>query len=343
MDQPELSQKPVDILAKWESTGLLKAARTDHQRKQLAKILENQRLFNATDAAKDNFLKRCSYPIICRIFGNLPVFDLISFQAMDSLEFKVIHKDKYGHPQQAALAPKTRRFGTTWNYEATDDLSVTTKIVEEVSQEISMDLSREIIADLANVAATTVVREWKPSNLFDAILLASAGISKRVGHSANWIVASQPLAMEIAKLEEWVPVENKESNWSLKKVGKLSKKWDVCVDPLLENSNMVLGFRGDEYMSGYYYCPYVPLRKLEDGQLLCRLGKKLIEAGFYARISFENYYTEEEIIPVMPEPVQVQEIEEILDEVPLEVSEEYEEPEKIEEIDIEAELEGLLE
>jgi len=340
MDQPEVTTKPVDILAKWESTGLLKAARTEYQRKQLAKLLENQRIFNGTASATDNFLKRCSFPIICRIFGNLPLFDLISVQAMETPESKITHKDKYGHPQHVTVAARMRQFSSFWNYSPESDLQQTTKIVEEISQELVMDLSREIVSDLANIAATTVVREWKSSNLFDAILLASAGIAKRIGQSANWIITSQSLAVEIAKLEEWESVSNTESNWTLKKIGRLAKKWNVYVDPLLENSNMVLGFRGDEYTAGYIYCPYVPLVRLDNGQLYLRTSKKLIDASFYARISFENYSLEEEIF--IEPPVQVEE--EIYEEIPLEfIAEPDVEPEERQEIDLDAELASLLE
>jgi hypothetical protein len=229
---------------------------------------------------------------------------------MNASEGTLFYKDKFNRPLSAPVKLFSRKLKAQFPNDRGPGrqlgrLESDTKIVADVAQEVLMELNREVVADLANVAATHISHKWQsPKNLFDAILVASAGIAKKIGVSANWLVASNTIVEEIAKLEDWQPFDSKEGIWTLQKVGRLSNKWDVYADPMLEPNTIVMGHKGDEARSGYFYCPYIAIDQTAERILLLRTGKKLIDGGCYSRITLENYYTEEEIYaesPVVPE------------------------------------------
>ena len=79
------------------------------------------------------------------------------------------------------------------------------------------------------------------------------------------------------------------------KVGALSKKWDVYVDPYFPRQVILVGRKGGSFLeSGYVYAPYVPLQVTptifgtEDfvprKGVMTRYGKKMVRPDMYGLV-----------------------------------------------------------
>lgn len=283
-----------EIFKKWNSLGLLNSAKNNYHKEQLANLLENQNLLNKTST--NDFFKRLSIPLLIRIYSNFIGFDIASVQTILSPVSKIKYRDKMNKLQDVDIKAGVSQLRSKLYSNTHQDVDI--KLVEELSEDILMELNLEVISDICNNVGTTMTHFWKsPQNLADAILIASAQIVKKIGSQANWVIVSTDIADELKKLkDDWVDADNiLESNRIVKKIGKLSRKWDIFVDPLMSNNCILLGFKGDEYMSGYIYCPYLGLNPLngEEYKLVSFKGKKLIDSGYFSKINLENYSIEE--------------------------------------------------
>ena len=79
------------------------------------------------------------------------------------------------------------------------------------------------------------------------------------------------------------------------KVGSISKKWDVHVDPYFPRNVILVGRKGGSFLeSGYVYAPYVPLQVTptifgtEDfvprKGVMTRYGKQMVRADMYGLV-----------------------------------------------------------
>ena len=51
-----------------------------------------------------------------------------------------------------------------------------------------------------------------------------------------------------------------------------------------------MGYKGDNYDSGYFYCPYIMgMTTNEGGQVVAQYGKKCVNKDYYAQIKVEGY------------------------------------------------------
>jgi hypothetical protein len=88
---------------------------------------------------------------------------------------------------------------------------------------------------------------------------------KTLRGGANFIVTSPEVASILEMTAGFrasgvVPDEAKGTAGAVK-VGSLSKKWDVMVDPYFPRNLLLVGRRGTQFLeSGYVYAPYVPLQ-----------------------------------------------------------------------------------
>ena len=83
------------------------------------------------------------------------------------------------------------------------------------------------------------------------------------------------------------------------KVGSLSKKWDVYVDPRFPRNVVLVGRKGGSFLeSGYVYAPYVPLQVsptifgVEDmvprKMIMTRYSKAMVRPDFYGLVIVED-------------------------------------------------------
>jgi hypothetical protein len=89
--------------------------------------------------------------------------------------------------------------------------------------------------------------------------------------------------------------ETKGGMAGVNKVGNISKKWDVYVDPYFPRNVILVGRRGNSFLeSGYVYAPYVPLQVTptifgtEDFAprkgVMTRYAKKMVRPDMYGLV-----------------------------------------------------------
>ena len=121
---------------------------------------------------------------------------------------------------------------------------------------------------------------------------------KTLRGAANFIVCGP----EVANILEFtagfranVAVDSDKGSVGTVKVGALSKKWDIYVDPYFLRSLVLVGRKGGSFLeSGYVYAPYVPLQTtptifgVEDfvprKGVMTRYAKKMVRPDMYGLV-----------------------------------------------------------
>ena len=152
------------------------------------------------------------------------------------------------------------------------------------------------------------------SNLLATINLASQDIYKSTWRGpGNWILCSPLVASLLesaAKLEGGLPSDAGPTNMggSIEFKGKFAGKYDMYVDPMYPEDEILVGYKGANAMdAGYIYSPYIPLQQLPTivdpatfqprKGIMTRYGKVAItpEARFYRIVRIvgptSNYLT----------------------------------------------------
>ena len=163
-----------------------------------------------------------------------------------------------------------------------------------MSWHIALEMDREILADLVNVVTsatrywsrapvlfvdsngneigastkapdfTGTVSEWYET-LVETINDVSAQIHRKtLRGGANFVVCGPEVANILeftAGFRASVTHTDEKGSIGALKVGSLSKKFDVIVDPYFLRNVILVGRRGGSFLeSGYVYAPYVPLQ-----------------------------------------------------------------------------------
>jgi hypothetical protein len=200
-----------------------------------------------------------------------------------------------------AVTAVTKKLKAKWTPELGQDLNAYHNLDAEVeltqilSEQIALEIDREILADLVNGARagtyywarspglfverdtgieigassaapdfTGTVSEWYET-LVETINDVSAQIHRKtLRGGANFVVVSPETAAILeftAGYRANVTVDGDTGNIGAVKTGSLSKKWDVYVDPYFLRNVVLVGRRGGSFLeSGYVYAPYVPLQ-----------------------------------------------------------------------------------
>lgn len=129
-----------------------------------------------------------------------------------------------------------------------------------------------IVADLAKFAGTTFAPQHTGhmfSNLLATINFASQDIYKTTMRGPGTVLITSPLVASLlesaAKLEGGLASTDGPSNMGSKieYKGKFAGKYDLIVDPLFPEDEIIVGYNGGSPMdSGFVYCPYIPLMPL---------------------------------------------------------------------------------
>jgi len=230
---------------------------------------------------------------------------------------------------------KTRKLKALWSPEAADDLrsfhgiDIETELVAGIASNMALEIDREIINDLRNAAATSGAVVGEPINSFNTvappgirdvdhirsiltnIATISSLIQKRTLRGfANWIVTSPEVSAYLLQLTthgDFRPVWASEgaplgaapemvgNTFGMYKLGVLSNRWQVYVDPYFAPDEMLIGLKGQSFLdAGYTYAPYIPLQVtptlFDPGDqsfrkgLRTRYATKLINPKFYATL-----------------------------------------------------------
>ena len=231
-----------------------------------------------------------------------------------------------------AVTAITKKLKAKWTPELGQDLNAYHNLDAEVeltqilSEQIALEIDREILVDLVR-GATAATRYWSryPGDFLDresgeesavtqdftgnvsewyetlveTINDVSAEIHRKTLRGAANFVVCGP---EVANILEFtagfranVTADADRGDIGAVKVGALSKKFDVMVDPYFPRNLILVGRRGASFLeSGYVYAPYVPLQTtptifgVEDfvprKGVMTRYAKKMVRPDMYGLV-----------------------------------------------------------
>ena len=234
-----------------------------------------------------------------------------------------------------AVTAVTKKLKAKWTPELGQDLNAYHNLDAEVeltsilSEQIALEIDREILEDLIK-GATAGTYYWSRSpglfvnritgvevgqsaaapeftgnvsmwyeTLIETINDVSAQIHRKtLRGGANFIVTSPEVANVLeftAGFRASVTADDERGTIGAVKVGSLSKKWDVYVDPYFPRNLVLVGRRGGSFLeSGYVYAPYVPLQVTptifgtEDfvprKGVMTRYAKKMVRPDMYGLV-----------------------------------------------------------
>jgi hypothetical protein len=234
-----------------------------------------------------------------------------------------------------AVTAQTKKLKAKWTPELGQDLNAYHNLDAEVeltsilSEQIALEIDREILSDLVNGATaatyywsrapglflnretgveigaasaapdfTGTVSEWYET-LAETINDVSAQIHRKtLRGGANFVVCGPEIANVLeftAGFRASVTHDDETGSIGAVKVGSLSKKFDVIVDPYFLRNVLLVGRRGSSFLeSGYVYAPYVPLQTTptifgpEDfvprKGVMTRYAKKMVRPDLYGLV-----------------------------------------------------------
>jgi len=199
-----------------------------------------------------------------------------------------------------AVTAQTKKLKAKWTPELGQDLNAYHNLDAEVeltsilSEQIALEIDREILADLVK-GATAATRYWSRApglfvdvngnelgaasaapdftgtvsewyeTLVETINDVSAQIHRKtLRGGANFVVCGPEVANILeftAGFRASVTHDDEKGSIGALRTGSLSKKFDVIVDPYFLRNVVLVGRRGASFLeSGYVYAPYVPLQ-----------------------------------------------------------------------------------
>ena len=233
-----------------------------------------------------------------------------------------------------AVTAVTKKLKAKWTPELGQDLNAYHNLDAEVeltqilSEQVAPEIDREILEDLVQgattkrfwsrapgkflnretgveVGADTVAPDFtgniseRYESLVETINDVSAQIHRKtLRGGANFVVCGP----EVANILEFtagfranVTVDSDRGDAGTVKVGGLSKKFDIFVDPYFLRNIVLVGRRGSSFLeSGYVYAPYVPLQTtptifgVEDfvprKGVMTRYAKKMVRPDMYGLV-----------------------------------------------------------
>lgn len=203
-----------------------------------------------------------------------------------------------------AVTAKTKKLKVKWTPELGQDLNAYHNLDAEVeltsimSEQIALELDREILEDLIK-GATAATMYWsrRPgkfverttgqaiagsvdsllgadftgnvSQWYETLLETVNDVSAQIHRKtlrggANFLVCGPEVASILemtAGFRAKVAPDDEAGAAGAVNVGSVSKKWDVYVDPYFPRNVILVGRRGAQFLeSGFVYAPYVPLQ-----------------------------------------------------------------------------------
>ena len=234
-----------------------------------------------------------------------------------------------------AVTAQTRKLKAKWSPELGQDLNAYHNLDAEVeltsilSEHVALEIDREIMEDLVKKATaatlhwsrapglflnretgkelgaaaaapdfTGTVSEWYET-LIETINDVSAQIHRKtLRGGANFVVCSPEVANILeftAGFRASVTADADRGSIGAQKVGSVSQKFEVYVDPYFPRNVVLVGRKGLSFLeSGYVYAPYVPLQVTptifgtEDFAprkgVMTRYAKKMVRPDMYGLV-----------------------------------------------------------
>ena len=207
----------------------------------------------------------------------------------DSLELETEIGEVSFKLDSVTVSVTERKLRATWSPELSTDVNAFHNIDAEaeltsiLSEQIAAEVDREILRDLRKVApwqrrfdvngwrklkgysTNYTQKDWN-QELITAINQISAQINKStLRGGANWIVVSSEISALFDNLEYFhvtdASAESAQYNMGIEKIGSLSGRYQVIVDPYAPHWSLIMGHKGKSLLdTGYVYAPYVPMQ-----------------------------------------------------------------------------------
>lgn len=189
--------------------------------------------------------------------------------------------------EKVQVSAKPRKLRARWTPELAQDVNAYHNIDAEaeltalLSEQIAMEIDQEILKELRNGAAWKLnwnydgwrtqgaqkytEKEWKQT-LITKINQISAQIHKStLRGGANFLVVSTEVSALFDDLENFQvslnSLEDDTYNLGMKKMGTLSGRYTVYVDPYSRPNDVLIGHKGTSILdTGYIYAPYTPIQ-----------------------------------------------------------------------------------
>ena len=187
------------------------------------------------------------------------------------------------------VQPEEYKIKAQWTQTSVEDLralhgmEIETELVSDFANEVMLEIDRQIIDDLiagAQHTATYTYAATTPGELETirellTIIGAVSGRIHKVGRRApaNFIVVGTSVSNLLDQLSthgDYASIEQNvvpnsygpmTSNYGITRVGTLCKKWAVYLDPYIDETKILVGRKGNNFLdAAYAYCPYVPLK-----------------------------------------------------------------------------------
>lgn len=321
-----------DQLAKiaepWSNAGLLKGLKNKYHKHMVAAILENQRLTNEitiknNNGIEENQFLRISIPLTRRVFESAPFLNWVCVQPMNSPIDTLFMKSINGEWTNSAIIAKTRMLKTLWPHDLINSLSKPhvrldheAEIIELLALELADELCHEVIKDLCNNCnvETITLGDHQTRTLNSAISYGSNNLRRSLGHNqANWMIVSEKMYELIRSDPEYVLTELDELTYTTVSrvfhVGTFKNdtgEWALYCDRDFDENKILFGYHGDWQEAGYFYVPYVFLKKISKVDygngtfsypLMTRYGKTIKSGGsnYYRLVTINNVvFTQDE-------------------------------------------------
>jgi hypothetical protein len=246
----------------------------------------------------------------------------------DDLEYETEMGEVTFTIEKINVTVKPRKLRARWSPELAQDVNAYHNIDAEaeltalLSEQIAMEIDREILRELKRGAAWTLrwdflgwkyqgsqkytEKEWKQT-LITRINQLSAQIHKStLRGGANFIVVSTEVSALFDDLENFMVsngnVDDDKYNLGMRRIGTLSGRYTVYVDPYAKAGDILIGHKGTSILdTGYIYAPYVPLQltpTLTDPHtftnvkgITTRYATAYINNHYFARVVVDNIPT----------------------------------------------------
>ena len=184
---------------------------------------------------------------------------------------------------------ESRKLKARWTVEAVDDLralhgmEAEAELVSNFSNEVMLEVDREIVTDLINGAAHSISYTYSNvvpgeiesiRQLITQISAVSAEIHRTSGRApANFLVVPPGIGGLLDQLSthgDFASIESNvqspsyglnTANFGICRIGTLLRKYAVYQDPYMSANQILVGLKGNSFLdAGYVYAPYVPLQ-----------------------------------------------------------------------------------
>lgn len=251
----------------------------------------------------------------------------IAWAQYDSLELETEIGEVSFKLDSVTVSVTERKLRATWSPELSTDVSAFHNIDAEaeltsiLSEQIAAEVDREILRDLRKAAPW--VRKWSADGwrrqtgfstnytqkdwnqtLITCINQISAQINKAtLRGGASFVVVSSEVSALLNDLEYFhvtdASAEQNQYNMGIEKIGSLSGRYQVYVDPYSPHWSVIIGHKGKSLLdTGYVYAPYVPMQLTPTMYnvfnmapvkgIATRYAKKCVCNKFYGQIRCSN-------------------------------------------------------